>query len=165
MICTRTTGYSTGLNVWFPSEGRGPTLQSSRSLDALSDLKLQQLEAELEGAQCQAEAARQREAELRADIQRLRQEVVQLRGAQRQVGLLLRENKCSHDLVRNLARNEELSNESFITKVVVVKVDLGILFFKYLLMIALRFLYGCVCNCRTVTQSLQLHTRVKNSSS
>nr|XP_040046174.1 TANK-binding kinase 1-binding protein 1-like isoform X1 [Gasterosteus aculeatus aculeatus] len=72
----------TSLDV--PREGRGPTLQSSRSLDALSDLKLQQLEAELEGAQCQAEAARQREAELRADIQRLQQEVVQLRGAQRQ---------------------------------------------------------------------------------
>ncbi|XP_068587661.1 TANK-binding kinase 1-binding protein 1-like isoform X1 [Cebidichthys violaceus] len=67
-----------------PREGRGPTLQSSRSLDALSDLKLQRLEAELEGARRQAEAACQRETELRAEFQRLQQEVAQLRGAQRQ---------------------------------------------------------------------------------
>ncbi|XP_068435616.1 TANK-binding kinase 1-binding protein 1-like isoform X2 [Clinocottus analis] len=66
-----------------PREGRGPTLQSSRSLDALSDLKLQRLEAELDGARHQAEAACQRETELRAEFQRLQQEVAQLRGAQR----------------------------------------------------------------------------------
>ncbi|XP_056263989.1 TANK-binding kinase 1-binding protein 1-like [Pseudoliparis swirei] len=60
-----------------PREGRGPTLRSSRSLDAVSDLKLQRLEAELEGARRQAEAARQREAELRAEVQRLQQEVAQ----------------------------------------------------------------------------------------
>lgn len=71
------------------SEGRGPTLQSSRSLDALSDLKLQRLEAELEGARHQAEGACQREKELRAELQRLQQEVAQLQEAQRQVGLLL----------------------------------------------------------------------------
>ncbi|KAF0032218.1 hypothetical protein F2P81_014508 [Scophthalmus maximus] len=67
-----------------PREGRGPTLQSSRSLDALSDLKLQRLEAELEGARHQAEGACQREKELRAELQRLQQEVAQLQEAQRQ---------------------------------------------------------------------------------
>ncbi|XP_034395852.1 TANK-binding kinase 1-binding protein 1-like [Cyclopterus lumpus] len=61
-----------------PREGRGPTLQSSRSLDALSDLKLQRLEDELEGARRQAEAACQRETELRAQFQRLQQEVAQI---------------------------------------------------------------------------------------
>lgn len=68
-----------------PSEGRGPTLQSSRSLDALSDLKLQRLEAELEGARHQAEGACQRETELRAELQRLQQEVAQLQDAHSQV--------------------------------------------------------------------------------
>nr|XP_046272425.1 TANK-binding kinase 1-binding protein 1-like isoform X1 [Scatophagus argus] len=72
----------TSLDV--PREGRGPTLQSSRSLDALSDLKLQRLEAELEGARHQAEGACQREKELRAELQRLQQEVAQLQEAQRQ---------------------------------------------------------------------------------
>lgn len=67
------------------SEGRGPTLQSSRSLDALSDLKLQRLEAELEGARHQAEGACQREKELRVELQRLQQEVAQLQEAQSQV--------------------------------------------------------------------------------
>ncbi|XP_047427572.1 TANK-binding kinase 1-binding protein 1-like isoform X3 [Mugil cephalus] len=57
-----------------PREGRGPTLQSSRSLDALSDLKLQRLEAELEGARHQVEGACQREKELRNELQRLQQE-------------------------------------------------------------------------------------------
>lgn len=70
------------------SEGRGPTLQSSRSLDALSDLKLQRLEAELEGARHQVEGACQREKELRAELQRLQQEVAQLQKAQRQVGFM-----------------------------------------------------------------------------
>lgn len=67
-----------------PREGRGPTLQSSRSLDALSDLKLQRLEAELEGARNQAEGACQRERELKAELQRLQHEVVKLQEAQRQ---------------------------------------------------------------------------------
>eukprot|EP00066_Takifugu_rubripes_P012644 XP_011601910.1 PREDICTED: TANK-binding kinase 1-binding protein 1-like [Takifugu rubripes] len=65
-------------------DGRGPTLQSSRSLDALSDLKLQRLEAELEGARHQAEGACQREKELRVELQRLQQEVAQLQEAQSQ---------------------------------------------------------------------------------
>ncbi|XP_054615266.1 TANK-binding kinase 1-binding protein 1-like isoform X5 [Dunckerocampus dactyliophorus] len=64
-----------------PREGRGPTLQSSCSLDALSDVKLQRLEAELEGALHQAEGASQREKELRAELQRLQEEVTQLQEA------------------------------------------------------------------------------------
>lgn len=76
------------------SEGRGPTLQSSRSLDALSDLKLQRLEAELEGARHQAEGACQREKELRAELQRLQQEVAQLQEVQRQVDLMLKKSGC-----------------------------------------------------------------------
>ncbi|XP_034450184.1 TANK-binding kinase 1-binding protein 1-like [Hippoglossus hippoglossus] len=67
-----------------PREGRGPTLQSSRSLDALSDLKLQRLEAELDGARHQAEGACQREKEMRVELQRLQQEASQLQKAQRQ---------------------------------------------------------------------------------
>ncbi|XP_026200741.1 TANK-binding kinase 1-binding protein 1-like isoform X2 [Anabas testudineus] len=77
-----------------PREGRGPTLQSSRSLDALSDLKLQRLEAELEGARHQAEGACQREKELRAEFQRLQQEVAQLQEAQRQSQELI--PHCEH---------------------------------------------------------------------
>ncbi|XP_061557301.1 TANK-binding kinase 1-binding protein 1-like isoform X2 [Phycodurus eques] len=66
-----------------PREGRLPTLQSSRSLDALSDIKLQRLEAELEGALQQAEGACQREKVLRAELQRLQKEVAQLQEVQR----------------------------------------------------------------------------------
>ncbi|KAL3987796.1 hypothetical protein ACER0C_014911 [Sarotherodon galilaeus] len=65
-------------------DGSGPTLQSSCSLDALLDLKVQQLEAELEGAQNQAEGAFQREKAMRAEVQRLQHEVAKLREAQRQ---------------------------------------------------------------------------------
>ncbi|KAG7492400.1 hypothetical protein MATL_G00013950 [Megalops atlanticus] len=60
------------------------TLQSSRSLDALSDLKLQRLEAELEGARHEAQGACQREEELKAECERLREELRQLQEAQRQ---------------------------------------------------------------------------------
>ncbi|XP_029945552.1 TANK-binding kinase 1-binding protein 1-like [Salarias fasciatus] len=67
-----------------PREGRGPTLQSSRSLDALSDLKLQRLEAELEGARQQAEGACQREKELRVELQRLQRELAELQDVHRQ---------------------------------------------------------------------------------
>ncbi|KAK1877733.1 TANK-binding kinase 1-binding protein 1 [Dissostichus eleginoides] len=42
-----------------PREGRGGPLQSSRSLDALSDLKLQRLEAELEGARHREEGPKE----------------------------------------------------------------------------------------------------------
>ncbi|KAM6957528.1 TANK-binding kinase 1-binding protein 1-like [Aplochiton taeniatus] len=79
----------TSLDV--PREGRGPTLQSSHSLDALSDLKLQRLEAELEGACQRAEGACQREKELRAELQRLQQEVTELQNAQRRLS-----TPCEH---------------------------------------------------------------------
>ncbi|XP_051928122.1 TANK-binding kinase 1-binding protein 1 [Hippocampus zosterae] len=59
------------------------TLQSSRSLDALSDLKVQRLEAELEGARHEAQGACQREEELKAQCQRLKEDVRQLHGSQR----------------------------------------------------------------------------------
>jgi len=60
------------------------TLQSSRSLDALSDLKLQRLEAELEGARNEAQGACQREAELKAECDRLKDEMRQLQNSQRE---------------------------------------------------------------------------------
>uniref|UniRef100_A0A3B4EVV7 TBK1 binding protein 1 n=1 Tax=Pundamilia nyererei TaxID=303518 RepID=A0A3B4EVV7_9CICH len=59
------------------------TLQSSRSLDALSDLKLQRLEAELEGARHEAQGACQREEELKAECERLKDEMRQLQNSQR----------------------------------------------------------------------------------
>ncbi|XP_029363965.1 TANK-binding kinase 1-binding protein 1-like [Echeneis naucrates] len=65
--------------------GRGQTLQSSRSLDALSDLKLQRLEAELDGARHLMEGACQREKELRVELQRLQQEIVQLQEIQQEL--------------------------------------------------------------------------------
>ncbi|XP_041943679.1 TANK-binding kinase 1-binding protein 1-like isoform X1 [Alosa sapidissima] len=71
----------TSLDV--PHECRGPTLQSSRSLDALSDLKVQRLEAELEGARHEAQGACQREEELKAELERLQEEIRQLQ-SQRQ---------------------------------------------------------------------------------
>ncbi|XP_062383038.1 TANK-binding kinase 1-binding protein 1 [Sardina pilchardus] len=60
------------------------TLQSSRSLDALSDLKLQQLEAELEGARHEAEGACQREKELKAQCERMQDELRELQDNQRE---------------------------------------------------------------------------------
>uniref|UniRef100_A0A8C9VZ52 TBK1 binding protein 1 n=1 Tax=Scleropages formosus TaxID=113540 RepID=A0A8C9VZ52_SCLFO len=54
------------------------TLQSSRSLDTLSDLKLQRLEAELEGARHEAQGACRREEELKAECERLQEELRQL---------------------------------------------------------------------------------------
>ncbi|XP_016106426.1 TANK-binding kinase 1-binding protein 1-like [Sinocyclocheilus grahami] len=60
------------------------TLQSSRSLDTLSDLKLQRLEAELEGARHEAQGACQREEELKAECERLREELRELQSNQRQ---------------------------------------------------------------------------------
>ncbi|XP_061787993.1 TANK-binding kinase 1-binding protein 1-like [Nerophis lumbriciformis] len=59
------------------------TLQSSRSLDTLSDLKVQRLEAELEGARHEAQGACQREEELKAQCERLKEELRQLQGGQR----------------------------------------------------------------------------------
>uniref|UniRef100_A0A3B4YMN5 TBK1 binding protein 1 n=1 Tax=Seriola lalandi dorsalis TaxID=1841481 RepID=A0A3B4YMN5_SERLL len=60
------------------------TLQSSRSLDALSDLKLQRLEAELEGARHEAQGACQREEELKAEVERMKEEMRQLQNSQRE---------------------------------------------------------------------------------
>lgn len=60
------------------------TLQSSRSLDALSDLKLQRLEAELEGARHEAQGACQREDELKAECERLKDEMRQLQSNHRE---------------------------------------------------------------------------------
>lgn len=60
------------------------TLQSSRSLDTLSDLKLQRLEAELEGARHEAQGACQREEELKGECERLREELRELQSNQRQ---------------------------------------------------------------------------------
>lgn len=60
------------------------TLQSSRSLDALSDLKLQRLEAELEGARHEAQGACQREEELKAECERLKDEMRELQSSQRE---------------------------------------------------------------------------------
>ena len=51
------------------------TLPSSRSLDTLSDLKVQQLEAELEGARHEAQGACQREEELKGECERLKEEM------------------------------------------------------------------------------------------
>uniref|UniRef100_W5KL41 TBK1 binding protein 1 n=1 Tax=Astyanax mexicanus TaxID=7994 RepID=W5KL41_ASTMX len=62
----------------------GPTLQSSRSLDTLTDLKVQRLEAELEGAWHEAQGAWQREAELKTKLQRLQDEISHLQENQRQ---------------------------------------------------------------------------------
>ncbi|XP_061703114.1 TANK-binding kinase 1-binding protein 1-like isoform X2 [Syngnathoides biaculeatus] len=66
-----------------PRDGHLPMLQSSRSLDALSDVKLQRLEAELEGALHQVKGACQREKELRGELQRLQNEVAQVQEVQR----------------------------------------------------------------------------------
>ncbi len=60
------------------------TLQSSRSLDTLSDLKLQRLEAELEGARHEAQGACQREEELKGECEGLREELRDLQSNQRQ---------------------------------------------------------------------------------
>ncbi|XP_067101536.1 LOW QUALITY PROTEIN: TANK-binding kinase 1-binding protein 1 [Osmerus mordax] len=59
------------------------TLQSSRSLDTLSDLKLQRLEAELEGVRHEAQGACQREEELKAECERMQEELRQLQNNQR----------------------------------------------------------------------------------
>ncbi|KAL0992418.1 hypothetical protein UPYG_G00093060 [Umbra pygmaea] len=83
----------TSLDVPRERDIRGPTLQSSRSLDALSDLKVQRLEGELEGARQQAQGleveledarkqaqgAGQREKEMKEELHRLQMEIKQLK--------------------------------------------------------------------------------------
>lgn len=61
---------------------------------------MQQLEAELEGAQNQAEGAFQREKAMRAEVQRLQHEVAKLREAQRQVPLNCFKCLTGHDQVQ-----------------------------------------------------------------
>uniref|UniRef100_A0A8C9QRC0 TBK1 binding protein 1 n=1 Tax=Scleropages formosus TaxID=113540 RepID=A0A8C9QRC0_SCLFO len=61
---------------------------SSRSLDTLSDLKLQRLEAELEGARHEAQGACRREEELKAECERLQEELRQLQASQRQCNMV-----------------------------------------------------------------------------
>ncbi|KAM8837637.1 TANK-binding kinase 1-binding protein 1 [Spinachia spinachia] len=60
------------------------TLQSSRSLDTLSDLKLQRLEAELEGARHEAQGACRREEELKGECERLKEDIRMLQGSRRE---------------------------------------------------------------------------------
>ncbi|XP_037319457.2 TANK-binding kinase 1-binding protein 1 isoform X2 [Pungitius pungitius] len=59
------------------------TLQSSRSLDTLSDLKMQRLEAELEGARHEAQGACRREEELKGECERLKEDIRMLQGSRR----------------------------------------------------------------------------------
>ncbi|XP_076863877.1 TANK-binding kinase 1-binding protein 1-like [Brachyhypopomus gauderio] len=67
-----------------PCDCPGPTLHSSRSLDTLTDLRVQRLEAELEGARHEAQGACQREEELKSEIQRLQEDIQHLQDQQRQ---------------------------------------------------------------------------------
>ncbi|XP_060713469.1 TANK-binding kinase 1-binding protein 1-like isoform X2 [Tachysurus vachellii] len=60
-----------------PLDRLGMSLQSSRSLDTLTDLRVQRLEAELEGVWHEARGACQREAELKAQLQHLQEEIRQ----------------------------------------------------------------------------------------
>ncbi|XP_053531252.1 TANK-binding kinase 1-binding protein 1 isoform X2 [Ictalurus punctatus] len=74
---TRYLHLYTSLDTPCALECSGPSLQSSRSLDTLTDLKVQRLEAELEGVWHEARGACQREAELKAELQRLQEEIRQ----------------------------------------------------------------------------------------
>ncbi|XP_026801805.3 TANK-binding kinase 1-binding protein 1 [Pangasianodon hypophthalmus] len=74
---TRYLHLYTSLDTPCALECPGPSLQSSRSLDTLTDLKVQRLEAELEGVWHEARGACQREAELKAELQRLQEEIRQ----------------------------------------------------------------------------------------
>ncbi|XP_030631746.1 TANK-binding kinase 1-binding protein 1 [Chanos chanos] len=77
-------------------------LQSSRSLDALSDLKLQRLEAELEGARHEAQGACQREEELKAECERLQEELRQLQNNQRQQERSSRCGQCDVEWIKKV---------------------------------------------------------------
>ncbi|KAJ8365095.1 hypothetical protein SKAU_G00139260 [Synaphobranchus kaupii] len=76
------------------------TLQSSRSLDALSDLKLQRLEAELEGARHEAQGACQREEELKVECERLQEELRQLQDTQRQQEMSASCEQCDVEWIK-----------------------------------------------------------------
>ncbi|KAM9493724.1 TANK-binding kinase 1-binding protein 1-like isoform 1-T3 [Clarias gariepinus] len=72
---TRYLHLYTSLDTPCALECPGPSLQSSRSLDTLTDLRVQCLEAELEGVWHEARGACQREADLKAELQRLQEEI------------------------------------------------------------------------------------------
>uniref|UniRef100_A0A8D0CU69 TBK1 binding protein 1 n=1 Tax=Sander lucioperca TaxID=283035 RepID=A0A8D0CU69_SANLU len=61
----------------------GPDQHSEWLLDTLSDLKLQRLEAELEGARHEAQGACQREEELKGECERMKEEMRMLQNSQR----------------------------------------------------------------------------------
>ncbi|MBN3312911.1 TBKB1 protein, partial [Atractosteus spatula] len=84
-------------------------LQTSRSLDALSDLKLQRLEAELEGARHEAQGACRREAELKAECERLQEELRRLQEAQRQQELAGPCEQCDVEWIKK-AGDEQHNN-------------------------------------------------------
>ncbi|XP_028674540.1 TANK-binding kinase 1-binding protein 1 [Erpetoichthys calabaricus] len=78
------------------------TLQSSRSLDTLTDLKLQRLEAELEGARCEVQGACQREEELKGECNRLREELRLLQEEQRQQKLAVPCDRCDVEWIKKV---------------------------------------------------------------
>ncbi|XP_056153165.1 TANK-binding kinase 1-binding protein 1 [Lampris incognitus] len=78
------------------------TLQSSRSLDALSDLKLQRLEAELEGARHEAQGACQREEELKGECERLKEEMRQLQNSHREREMTSSCEQCDVEWIKKV---------------------------------------------------------------
>uniref|UniRef100_A0A3B4Z2J2 TBK1 binding protein 1 n=1 Tax=Stegastes partitus TaxID=144197 RepID=A0A3B4Z2J2_9TELE len=85
------------------------TLQSSRSLDALSDLKLQRLEAELEGARHEAQGACQREEELKAECERLKDEMRQLQNSQREREMTSPCKQCDVEWIKKVGDEVNLA--------------------------------------------------------
>uniref|UniRef100_A0A3B3BD42 TBK1 binding protein 1 n=1 Tax=Oryzias melastigma TaxID=30732 RepID=A0A3B3BD42_ORYME len=85
------------------------TLQSSRSLDALSDLKLQRLEAELEGARHEAQGACQREEELKAECERLKDEMRQLQSSQREREMTSPCKQCDMEWIQKVGDEVNLA--------------------------------------------------------
>lgn len=78
------------------------TLQSSRSLDTLSDLKLQQLEAELEGARHEAQGACRREEELKGKCERLKEEMRMLQNQKQRDRVSVAVRVCMEHTQRHL---------------------------------------------------------------
>uniref|UniRef100_A0A3B4YK86 TBK1 binding protein 1 n=1 Tax=Seriola lalandi dorsalis TaxID=1841481 RepID=A0A3B4YK86_SERLL len=85
------------------------TLQSSRSLDALSDLKLQRLEAELEGARHEAQGACQREEELKAEVERMKEEMRQLQNSQREREMTSPCKQCDVEWIKKVGDEVNLA--------------------------------------------------------
>ncbi|KAM6951899.1 TANK-binding kinase 1-binding protein 1 [Aplochiton taeniatus] len=78
------------------------TLQSSRSLDTLSDLKLQCLEEELEGARHEAQGACQREEELKGECDRLQEELRQLQSNHREREMTSSCEQCDVEWIKKV---------------------------------------------------------------